>query len=92
MPGKHVLLGYQAGWSATESGGRGRIYGEAHHEGCAYTPLPLFSAARFLSHLKHCVFATWLYMVTQIYTDMAKSYQDGQIPTKMMYILTKMAP
>ena len=38
---------------------------------------PLFSAPGFLRHLKHGGFATWLYMVTQIPTEMV------EIPTKM---------
>ena len=45
--------------------------------GVSHTPPPLFSAAGFLRHLKHGVFATRLFMVTQIPTEMA------EIPTKM---------
>ena len=36
------------------------------------SPHTLFSAAGLLRHLKRGVFATWLYMVTQIPTEMAK--------------------
>ena len=58
--------------------GAGGIYREARHEAFTYPPPPpLVSASLFLRHLKHGVFATWLYMVTQIPTEMA------EIPTKM---------
>ena len=60
----------------------GRINGEARHEGFAYPP-PLFFAAGLLRHLKHRVFATWLYMVTQIPTEMAG------IPTRMGTFLAR---
>ena len=58
---------------------RGGGHGEARHEGFA-SPSPLFF------YLKHGVFATWLYMVTQISTKMTG------IPTKVTSIPTKMAP
>ena len=32
---------------------------------------PPFSAAGFLRHFQHGIFAAWLYMVTQIPTEMA---------------------
>ena len=44
---------------------------------------PPFSAAGFLRHLKHGVFSTWLYMVTQIPTEMA------EIPTRMAKFLPR---
>ena len=46
-------------------------------------PPPPLSAAGFLRHLKHGVFATWLYMVSQIPTEMAK------IPTRMAKFLSR---
>ena len=44
---------------------------------------PFFSAAGFLRHLKHGVFATWLYKVTQISTEIA------EIPTRMAKFLPR---
>ena len=41
----------------------------------SHNPPPLFSA-RVLRHLKHGIFATWLYRVY-----IQNSYRDGQIPT-----------
>ena len=58
-------------WNGASRGGGGRMCREARHEGFAHHP-PFFSEAGFLRHFKHGVFATWLYMVTQIPTKMAK--------------------
>ena len=55
---------YVGAWA----GGGGSTW--RHTMRASHTP-PFFWAAVFLHHLKHGVFATWLYVVTQIPTKMA---------------------
>ena len=58
------------------------IYTEARHEAYTYPPF-FFPTTRFLCHLKHGVFATWLYMVTCI------SPKRAEIPTKIAKFLPR---
>ena len=73
-----VTKRFESKWEETEMVGaertlslRGTAGRGAHHDGFTYPPPPIFSAPGFGRIFQHGVFATSLYMVTQLPTEMA---------------------